>query len=107
MIEPSYPETFPMEAAKLVVDKLRGQGVPLTSLVHACWVMTGYSLSVTLPEPQVVGSAEITDEIAADYLECLMLPPVSMAAMALPWKLLAGFLAKKLIEWILENQSKG
>ena len=107
MISPPYPDALPIEAAKVVIAKLRGGDIPLSSCVHAGWVMVGYSLSVALPAPQVIGDMVMTDVIAADYLQSQIEPPMVSGAIALPWKLLASFLAKKLVEWIIENQLKG
>jgi len=106
MVHPPYPDAFPMDAARLVIDKLRGGEIPISHVVHAGWVMVGYSLSVTLPAPQIVGSVEIDDTIAADYLESQINPRI-IGGIALPWKLLASFLARKLVEWILEQQIGG
>lgn len=107
MVQPPYPDAFPIDAAKVVIAKLRGGDMPLGNVIHAAWVMTGYSLSITLPAPQVVGDLAMTDIIAADYLQSQINPPAVIGGIALPWKFLATFLAKKLVEWIIENELKG
>jgi hypothetical protein len=107
MISPPYPDAFPIDAAKVLITKLRGGDVPIPSAIHAAWVMSGYALNVTLPAPQVVGDLAMTDAIAADYLQTQVDPPIVLGSLALPWKLLASFLVKKMVEWIIENQMKG
>lgn len=106
MVSPPYPNAFPIDAAKLVIDKLRGGNAAISQVVHAGWVMVGYSLSVALPTPNIIGDGQIDDVIAAEYLESQINPRI-VGVIALPWKLLASYLAKKLVEWILEQQIGG
>jgi hypothetical protein len=104
MVNPPYPDAFPIDAAKVVIDKLRGGDVSISECVHAAWVMSGYALSVAMPAPQVIGDVELDDVIVADYLQSQVTPPAVIEGIALPWKLLASFLAKKFVEWLLEQQ---
>lgn len=62
-----YPESFPVGALTMVLDKLRGHPIPTGDLVHAAWNVAGYALGQALPTEAVVGAPFNSDIELIEY----------------------------------------
>jgi len=60
-----YPAGFPTEAMSMVLERLRGEGVPWSDLAHAGWVVQGYAMGQLLGGPvkgQILSADHLSDE---------------------------------------------
>lgn len=46
----NYPAEMPLDAVSILWDRVRGQAVPLGTLIHAAWAVAGYALGQLLPD---------------------------------------------------------
>jgi hypothetical protein len=63
-----YPRSYPSEAVQLVADHLSGHGdnIEKKDVIHACWVISGYTLSKIFGGgPEVIGSRRAKPAVTA------------------------------------------
>lgn len=76
---PAYPQEFPILAARVLADKLRGRGEHSTAaLTHAAWTVLGYAQFSTFGNPEqplpmnaTAPPEAVTDGEAADRLDAM------------------------------------
>lgn len=100
-----YPESFPLESISLMLSAVKGEGVPVADIAHACWVVAGFGLKQSLGGGPVVSSApNLSDEellsLAIEHEQ----NNGSVSAMVIPWYAIV-MLAIKLARKYLENRA--
>lgn len=109
-IKPDFPETLSSDAAKAVIDKIRGVEVDAHCLALAAWHVSGYAAGQTFQHPVMAGSPDCPDcpaatpEQVADALEhCVRVQQSGAAKGAMPaidWKALAKTLLTLALQWL-------
>jgi len=67
-----FPQDLPIEAVGLLIDRLRGKPIPLTTALNAAWNLAGYAATqvpVKSAEPEPVQDYPISDEEVVALLE--------------------------------------
>lgn len=101
-----YPSDFPTFALSLVMDKLRGRPVDLSTATHASWVVLGYALNNILPDSPAIVGIVAGDEQEAQLIEDLMKDSQNQTAIRgfIPYALLAEIVARLLMKLLLEGK---
>lgn len=101
-----YPSEFPTYALSVVMDRLRGRPVELSTTIHAAWVVSGYALGNVVPDsPQIVGIV-VGDEAEAQLIEDLLKDMQNQTAIRgfIPYALLAEIAARLLLKLLLQGK---
>lgn len=92
-----YPTDFPTGALTMILDKLRGQPVPVADLVHGAWNVAGYALNQALPSEGVVGAPFASDIEMIEYAIAEGAPTEGENGIAkgvIPWVLILKLVLK-------------
>ncbi len=100
-----YPTTLPIVDVQLIIADIRGGQIVADkqNFAKAVWEVLGYALESAFGDPTPTGlrataSAPLTDEQAANMLECACknaeLPPGTAGAINIDWQ--------ALIQWALQ-----
>lgn len=101
-----YPETFPADAASVLVKKLRGGAVGLPELAAAGWNVQGYVQSMTIGRaPDALGAGQDDAEYDADGLATALETMIAGGRAALPWAMMLKALVRLVILPILMEQA--
>lgn len=99
-----FPDEFPREEIAVVINKLRGQPVPIAEASEAAWWVVGYGLGLGMPHDHLVGAAQPMDDAAlAAKLEEASLSQGVAGAAAIPWTILLPLLMKLLERWLTKE----
>lgn len=102
-----YPSEFPSYALSVVMDKLRGKPVDVSTAIHATWVVSGYALGNVLPDsPRIVGIVA-GDESDAQLIDDLLKDMQNQNAIRgfIPYVLLAEIASRLLLKLLLGGKS--
>ena len=104
-----YPGEFPTFALSVIMDKLRGRPIDISTAVHAAWVVSGYALANIIPDgPQVVGNVN-GEEAEAQLIEDLLKDRYNDAAIRgfIPYALLAEIASRLILKLLLGGKNNG
>lgn len=99
-----YPPSFPTDAIRVVILRLRGTDVHTPLLVRALWNVVGWGFSQALPDVNIAssGATLVSDETLASSLEAYAdaFDEKPAAYAALPWVTLVPALLRLLLSLV-------
>lgn len=106
----AFPSQFPLLSVQTILQRLRGEPVPLAELAEALWQVTGFALGQALGGNVVQANGEecpcdcLTDEQLCKCLECCCHhhtdPTSTVHAASIPWLQIALTLAELLSRYL-------